>query len=135
MNKSNNFRKNISFLGIVVVLSAVILPGCGSFVSDMGNNFNSDGLPKQKFFVGGGLQIDWIAPVDGTIYLVEENTRKILMTKSLEAGEDFELSVSDMNSDEAKKLLGVSDISKLNFSLYFIPTKETPSGESEKDDK
>ena len=108
------------------VLAAIaVLTGCQTeLVSDTGGYFNSKGLPNSKYFVGGGLEIVWDAPQDGTAYLVEETTGKFIMTKSLKADERFDFSPGSVQPDEAKSVFGV-EMAKLKFSLYFIPTTET----------
>ena len=117
--------KKISMTCIVLAAFAVVLlAGCQTeLVSDNGGNFNSKGLPSSKYFVGGGLEIVWDAPEDGTAYLVEETTSKFIMTKSLEEDEKFDFSPGSVGPDEAKSVFGV-EMAKLKFSLYFIPATE-----------
>jgi hypothetical protein len=121
MNRNSVFSKILIFAGIVV-LAAITLPGCGSSMIGPTDDFNSNGLPKQKYLVGGGLDVEWVAPQAGTAYLVEQNTRKIVVTKSLEAGERFEFSPGSAEPKEAKQIFGV-EMSKLKFMLYFVPAE------------
>ncbi|MBN1971996.1 MAG: hypothetical protein JW787_00025 [Sedimentisphaerales bacterium] len=72
------------------------------------------------------MEIEWIAPQAGTAYLVEETTYKIVMTKSLDKGEEFEFSPGSVEPDEAKTIFGV-EMSELKFSLYFIPVEKRVS--------
>ena len=127
MNQKSSFHKIRLLFGMAVFLAAIVLNGCGSFISNSAGNFNSLKLPNSEYFVGGGLEIEWIAPQAGTAYLVEEKTYKIVMTKSLDEGEEFEFSIGDVDNEDAKKIFGVEDSSHLAFSLYFIPVKKAVS--------
>ena len=110
---------------ILAVLAVIVLTGCkAEMVSDTDGDFNSKGLPNSRYFIGGGLEIVWTAPQEGTAYLVEENTGKFIITKSLEADEKFDFSPGNVKPQEAKEIFGV-EMSKLKFCLYFIPTEET----------
>jgi len=99
------------------------LTGCSSFEPTDSGDFNSKGLPSQRYLVGGGLDIGWIAKQAGTAYLVEEKTGKIVMTKSLDIDDefDFEFSPDSVEPEDTKAIFGV-EMSELKFSLYFIPT-------------
>lgn len=127
MNQNSSFCRNRTFLVIFFVLTAVVFAGCGTSMLSSTGDFNSNGLPKQKYFVGGGLDIDWVAPQAGTAYLVEETTGKIIMTKSLEADDTFDFSTGSAEPEGAKEIFGV-EMSKLKFSLYFIP-KNVPASQ------
>jgi hypothetical protein len=112
----------------LVLVGILILAGCSSsFDSNPDSNFDSGGIPKQKFLVGGGQAIDWIATTDGTAYLVAENIspRKLTVTKSLKSGDSFEIDKFNTDSDIAQ-LLGRDflQLSGLKFSLYFIPSEK-----------
>lgn len=120
MNRNGNYRKVKPLIGMFVFLVSMILAGCTSLTSDSMGDFNSKGLPSPKYLVGGGLEIEWMATQAGTAYLVEEKTGKIIMTKSLEAEDEFEFSPGSIEPEETKKIFGV-EMSELKFSLYFIP--------------
>ena len=94
--------------------------GCMSMRPYSGKDFDSKGLPNQKYLVGGGLQIEWVAPEAGTAYLVEETTGKIVMTKSMQPGDKFEFNPGQADPKEAKEIFGV-EMSELKFSLFFVP--------------
>jgi len=126
MNQDSSFRKIRPVIGIFFVLTAMTLTGCASFTSNMGGDFNSKGLPNQKYYVGGGLEIKWRSLQAGTAYLVEEKTGKLVMTKSIGVGEEFEFSPGSAEPAEAEKYFGI-EMSELKFSLYFIPIEKTVS--------
>jgi hypothetical protein len=95
------------------------LAGCSST-----SVMRSDGIPWSKYLVGGGYQVNYKAPANGTAYFVDEFSRKILQTQSLEQGEKFEISISTI--DEATRAsfrnAGI-DIACARFTLYFVPDK------------
>ncbi|UCG50233.1 MAG: hypothetical protein JSU94_10660, partial [Phycisphaerales bacterium] len=68
---------------MVITIPALVLGGCAT--TGMSTAFDKDGLPKQQYYVGGGLQIHYQAPgVPGNIYVVEENSRTLLITATLD---------------------------------------------------
>ncbi len=80
-------------------------------------------LPRDSRIVGGGLDIEWTAPSDGTAVLMEKNTHKVVATRSLADGEKFEFNTTK-NEDDAnalKSAFGETTPSKSNFILYFSP--------------
>jgi len=88
-------------------------------------------LPREKYFVGGGMMINWTAPQDGTAYVVMSaaGERKIIQTQYImEAGEfDFNLSGADQETvDQFEKVLGTK-LSEREFSLYFVPSPKEKS--------
>ena len=121
-NISIIYRKVKFLLGMVVVLSVMTLVGCTSLPSSSGD-FDSKGLPNSKYFVGGGLDIQWRAPQPGTAYLVDEKTARIVITRSLDTDDEYEFDPGSIESDVAKQIFGVN-LNELKFSLYFIPTNQ-----------
>ncbi len=107
---------NINGIVILFVLGILILSGCSS--SYEAGNFDSKGLPKKQYLVGGGFGIEWVAPADGTMYLTEEKTGQIIITESIESGDEF--SSSGMDPEEIEQVFG-KKLSDLKFCLYFIP--------------
>ena len=105
----------------VVVLVVLTMVGCGS-----GGVLNRDGLPSKKYLVGGGLMIEWKASESGTAYLVEETTKKILITQWVEKGEDVDFSPGGESQEEVEGLLGIK-LADAKFSLFFIPGSEESS--------
>jgi hypothetical protein len=104
---------------VLFVLS--FLAGCGTT-----RPLQADGLPGEEYLVGGGLMIDWEAPQDGTAYLVEKETGKIIETRSLKQGESYSFSASSpLQAQEFEQMLGIS-FSQARFLLYFKPAGQTP---------
>jgi len=101
---------------VLLALMAFSTAGCSSTSYPL----SAEGLPAKEYLVGGGFMIDWVAPEDGTAYLVEEKTKKILGTKSLKKGERFDLSFTSTEPEEFEKMLGVTP-AEARFSLYFVP--------------
>lgn len=108
---------------IVVTFAAFATLGCTT----------PKGLPSGAQLVGGGLQIDYEAPTDGTAILVEKVTGRMVATESLSSGSSFSFSPSSGNWAELMlTLFGVSSSDgELNlqiptnsvFQLYFVPNK------------
>jgi hypothetical protein len=75
----------------------------------------------QGEIVGGGLKIEWTAPVNGTVYLVEEKTNRIMETRSLKQGDTYSFSpTSESQRGEFERILGIK-LSDARFLLYFQP--------------
>jgi hypothetical protein len=125
MSQNRNNRKVRFLLGMLILLTTMLLIGCASFDAVGSGDFNSKGLPNQRYLVGGGLDIQWRTPEAGTAYLVEEKTGKIVMTKTLGTGEEFEFEFSpdSVEPEETEAIFGI-EMSELKFSLYFIPTDQ-----------
>ena len=103
----------------VLVLAVLTMVGCGS-----GGVLNRDGLPSKKYLVGGGLMIEWEASDSGTVYLVEETTKKILITQSVEYKEDVSFSPGSDSQEDFESLLGIKP-ADAKLLLFFIPESET----------
>jgi len=103
-------------LGIVVV----VIAGCMS-----NGPIGADGIPAKKYLVGGGFAIEWVAPTNGTAYLVEERGKKIIQTKSLVEGDKFDVSIDPTIAAAAQwdEILGTR-ILAAKLLLYFVPAKE-----------
>lgn len=79
-------------------------------------------LPGEEHLVGGGLMINWQAPEDGIVYLVERRTGKLIETRSLLEGETYSFAVETaVDAADMESLLGI-DIAHAEFLLYFEPT-------------
>ena len=111
-------------LGLIAVTVAILATlGCTT----------PKGLPSGAQLVGGGLQIDYEAPTDGTVILVEKVTGRMVATESLSSGSDFTFSPSSGNWAELMlTLFGVPSAdgeltlqipTNSVFQLYFVPTK------------
>lgn len=105
------------WIGVGVALAIlVMLAGCQTT-----RHLQADGLPGEEYLVGGGLMIDWEAPQDGTAYLVEKETGKIIETRSLKEGTSYSFSASSgAQAQEFEDVLGI-DFSQARFLLYFEP--------------
>lgn len=117
-------------VGAIAAMLLVSILGCASAHS---GPFDSKGLPREKYFVGGGIMINWTAPQDGTAYVVMSaaGESKIIRTQYIpEAGEfDFSISV-DAGQERAdlEKVLGAK-LSEATFSLYFVPSPKEKSAQ------
>ncbi len=114
---------NIRLLGLPLVCA--LFSGCVSAPSN---------LPRGSRLVGGGLQIEYNAPENGTAILRERSTGKIVATQSLDAGDEFEFTVTRQENAEALRSLfattNAPDIGQFLalptnacFELYFAPVK------------
>jgi hypothetical protein len=106
-----------SSLVILACCLAFMVGGCSGLE---GSAFRSDGIPQDKYLVGGGWQIDFTAPSNGTAYLVEMNYRKLLETKSLDEGESYRQNIDPGESQ--LKDIGI-DSSSARLALFFVPAR------------
>jgi len=83
--------------------------------------FTEEGIPHSKYLVGGGFQMQYVAPTAGTALVVEESTSKILTTRTLDEGEMFDFEV-DMEPGDFITTLGIS-MPDARIALYFVPRK------------
>ena len=83
--------------------------------------FTEEGIPHSKYLVGGGFQVQYVAPTAGTALVVEESTSKILTTRTLNEEELFDFEV-DLEPDDFITTLGIS-MSDARIALYFVPRK------------
>ena len=111
-------RSNYSIVTVACVSVLLCLAGCSGLSTSSAGPFTRNGIPHSRYLVGGGFSIEYIAPANGTAYWVEETTRKILQTKSLNAGDKAEFTGSD--PDSVKQALGI-DFKDTKFTLYFVP--------------
>ena len=73
-------------------------------------------------FVGGGLMIEWNAPEDGTCYYLWNGN--MVQTKTIDAGDTFEISITPNNPDEinaAKSMFGIKPDEPIIAELWFKP--------------
>ena len=109
-------QRRTCFVVGLLMFTAVVLAGCGTT-----RQLEAGGLPGEEYLVGGGLMIEWEAPADGTAYLVEKETGKIIETRSLKEGDSYGFSVSSgAQAQEFEEVLGI-DFSQARFLLYFKP--------------
>lgn len=123
-------RNVIAFAFAVIFM--FFISGCATVVSDSAEPFGRDKLPKQRYLVGGGLEINWTAPADGTAYIVKRGPggNKLLSTEWLAVGGTFVFSV-DVNNREVieqfEKVIGCK-IGEAEFSLYFVSSTKRNEG-------
>lgn len=103
--------------GLVSVLFVVLF-----FAAGCGNRWRTapqsvrDGIPSPIYQVGGGFLIDFTAFDDGIVYVVDQTSRRILATRSIEKGDNFSFELSDYS-----EVLGITPSTKIG--LYFVPLK------------
>ena len=116
-------EKKVSCFIVAVSLVVVLgLVGCGRQMRGTGAAFTKSGIPAREYLAGGGFEIYYVAPSDGTVYWVEETTQRILETESVKEGEAVEFGGSpdpDM-AEGIKAVLGV-DLADARFTFYFVP--------------
>jgi hypothetical protein len=114
-----NMTRTLFVTGLVI-LCGMLFSGCQS---GTGSAFGFGGLPKEHYRVGGGFNIKYEAPADGTFYLVDLSSGKFVVTKNVTEADTFEFSIDPTNIDEETRACGVDTrISKL--VLYFVPKPE-----------
>lgn len=106
-------------LTLLLLVSASALTGC---VSQLSSKFTDNGLPAERYLVGGGYSIKYVAPADGTVYWVEQTTEKILETRSVFEGDEVHFGSEYMDPESVQQVLGI-DLKDARFMLYFIPNR------------
>lgn len=105
--------KTIMMLGL-----GAMLAGCTTMQKDsISGVFTTQGLPDERYLVGGGFEIDFDAPCAGTAYLVDVSVGRYMKTEQLEENDSFsfpEYYVDEMIESEGGT--GAHD-----YRLYFIP--------------
>ena len=111
-----NTLLNCVLMGLPAI-AIVLSSGCTS-----PDAIRSDGIPHSRYMVGGGYMIKYKAPSPGTAYFVEESSRKIIATQSLDEGEvfDIDMSVTDDSFIQGLERIGVEP-DQAKFTLYFVP--------------
>lgn len=99
------------------------LPLCGLLAVAGCATSQHNGFPKGARVVGGGLQIEWQPPSDGTAVLVELTTGKTVFTHSVgefKGGVSFDASLAlDEQLISAVFPQGLPEDAR--FVLYFVP--------------
>jgi hypothetical protein len=118
--KGNKMRATL----MMITISTLFLGGCAT--PGMSDAFDKDGLPKQQYYVGGGFSINYRAPgVPGNVYVVEENSKKLIVTESLDKDKVFSLNFDTSEVDDlGLKEMGIDPLN-LKFSLYFVPQQQS----------
>jgi hypothetical protein len=104
-------------VSVAAMLLIAVATGCQTSKA-----YNSNGVPSNKYIIGGGYQIDFTAPCKGVAYAVEAKSQKVLQLKSLDKGERFNFEVDAQNED-FEKTLGIKR-SDARFAFYFVPIEE-----------
>ena len=109
---------------MMITISTLFLGGCAT--TGMSGAFDKDGLPKQQYYVGGGFSINYRAQgVPGNVYVVEENSKKLIATESLDKDQVYSFNFDTSNEDVHMRLKEVGiDPLNLEFSLYFVPQQQ-----------
>lgn len=102
---------------------ALLLGGCSA-----SRPMLADGVPGEEYLVGGGMMINWEAPTEGTAYLVEKTSGKIVETRSMKRGDIYDFSIGSAGqASEFEKVFGVK-LSEARLLLYFQPAAADRSG-------
>jgi hypothetical protein len=80
--------KRLSAIAILLVCMTS-MSGC-IMVSDTKSEPAKNILPKEAQKVGGGFEIAYLMPEDGTVVLIDKTTGKTIQTISLKEGEVFD---------------------------------------------
>jgi len=103
---------------------AQVIPPC-ILLLVVGCATNAGGhLPPGARLVGGGLQISWVPPSDGTAILVEATTGTPVATKAVEAGDAFEFDVSSEGDADVLRAVLPNMPNHAKFLLYFVPSPQ-----------
>lgn len=91
------------------------------------------GLPSGAQLVGGGLQIDYEPPTDGTVILIEKVTGRMVATETLSSGSSFtfgpssgnwaELMITLFGAPSTNGEVSIQIPTNSVFQLYFVPAK------------
>lgn len=95
----------------------IVAAGCGT----MGPPHEAD-LPSGLQAVGGGLVINWKAPVEGTAYLVERTSSRVIETRSLNEGELYDFEIHPGEVIQTFEVAFGVPLADARFVLYFKPT-------------
>ena len=79
-----------------------------------------DGMPSERYLAGGGLNINYTAPSNGTAYVIDASSKKYIITKPLKENHLFTFEVPDTALFTE---LGL-DVSQVSIKLYFVPDSE-----------
>jgi hypothetical protein len=113
-------------MGTLFLSTCLVVGGCAESLQKS-RDFTGTGIPAKEYLVGGGFEIRYTAPADGTSYWVEETHAKVLATKSVTEGDDIEFKVEMEDPNEFAMWAGIEP-AKARLSLYFIPHRETAEG-------
>ena len=123
-----NNRTHRALQALLLIAVAATLSACSMGSQSMARNdwMNEDGLPHDRYRVGGGFQASFTAPVDGVAYVAETVQGRLIVTEGLEQGNDFELS-GGIDPKQFEEAVGVKP-SEAQFTLYFVPLQDMGYG-------
>ncbi|MEJ5259319.1 MAG: hypothetical protein WHS88_03920 [Anaerohalosphaeraceae bacterium] len=104
---------------LLAAASILLLNGCQTFQTASTEKFGAGGIPGEKYRVGGGYQIRYVAPEAGVVYLVEHRTGTLLGTESLRRGDAFEFFPTP-EVVEGFRRVGI-ELARGEFVIYFVP--------------
>jgi hypothetical protein len=113
---------------MIPAMVGILVAGCQNFPAGRNNPrsdvFDHDGMPDEKYLVGGGYFIIYRADVEGELFLVDEASERLLATVSLQPGEDHEMiyDIRDEKLAASLDALGI-DPEKAKFKLFFVPRR------------
>ena len=81
------------------------------------DHWRKSGIPSDKYLIGGGAQISWVAPLEGTLIVAERTSKQLLQTAHLKLGQDFTFEVG-----EYSEVIGVP-VNQAKIQAFFIPAK------------
>ena len=85
--------------GLVATLMAVGVVSGGCALSR-----SVSGLPEGARLIGGGAKVEIVMPQEGIIYIVDDNDRTLVGTKSVEKGETVDFTMDKDGWDELREL-------------------------------
>jgi hypothetical protein len=113
---------------LVACILALVLSGCASSYSNL--NFDADGIPHYKFYVGGGMNFEYATFVPGHIYVVDTVSNRVVAIRPGDGdGSNFGVSDLDVDLSNERDVEGLQelgfDTSNMKYALYFIPAKQS----------
>ena len=116
-------RRCVRLVACGLMAVSLVLGGCSA-----SRPMLADGVPGEEYLVGGGMMINWQAPAEGTAYLVEKTSGKIVETRSMKRGDIYDFSIGSAGQAvEFEKVFGVK-LSEARLLLYFQPAAADRSG-------
>ncbi len=111
-------KNQIAIPAIGLGILSLLMSGCQT----MSGPLTAEGIPEQRYLVGGGLNVYYVAPEPGTLYVVEENLKQIWVTRVMDTGNRYQHSRANSPFSNFKELFGI-DHKDIKVSLYFVPQR------------
>ena len=118
-------------MSVLLCLMMVFAWGCSHSGPDPARDLVRAGENPNDYLVGGGIAIEYRASEPGTAVLLERTSGRIIVTKSLERQELFDVELDPMDADvlEAfRQASGGVPLEDADLRLYFFPAGELASG-------